>query len=354
MRQRIGFLSILAFLPLFFILVCLAVHSEAGPLKRPLSFQHFTQKDGLSSDMVYSIGVEGDQVWFGTESGGATLFDRGKKITKAYTTKGEPQDKVDRGKSIDWQNHLAYNHVSVITRDDDRIWFGTYFYGFGGGGISYYAPQKTPQWKKINTNNDRAKKVVSIAVDGEWVWVGSEKGLSLFDKKTETWKSFFSTQNGLSGNFVNTILVQPDTIWIGTNGGISRLQKDRKTWKTYSLKEGLAETEIKSIARVGQKIWAGGIGGSLIEYDPASDRWKKLEPTDPLKNGGIYSITSTKEKGLVCRENGVSLYDFASGQWESITASDGLASNAVFCAADDKNGIWFGTDRGASRLILAP
>jgi hypothetical protein len=29
-------------------------------------------------------------------------------------------------------------------------------------------------------------------------------------------------------------------------------------------------------------------------------------------------------------------------------------SNAVFCAVQDKSGIWFGTDKGVSRLIIAP
>ena len=193
-----------------------------------------------------------------------------------------------------------------------------------------------------------------MAIDGEWVWVGSEKGLSLLDKKTEAWKAFYSTQNGLSGNFVNAILIQPDFVWIGTNGGISRLDKAQKTWKTYSQKEGLTETEIKCLVKVGHRIWAGGIGGTLVEYDSVSDRWKKIEPTDPLKNGGIHSITVTKERAFICRDNGVSAYDFSTGQWESLTTSDGLLSNTVFCAAEDKNGIWFGTDKGASRLILSP
>ncbi len=329
-------------------------HSAALSLKRPLSFQHLTQKDGLSSEMVYAIVVHGDEHWFGTYAGGATYFDPSKKIWKAYTTKGEPMAKSDDGDSIKWKNLLDYNHVSVIVPDGDRIWFGTYFYGFGGGGISYYQAQRKPPWKAFNTNKDLAKKVVSMAVDGESLWVGSEKGLSLLDKKTEQWKNFYTTQNGLSGNFVNAILVQPDAIWIGTNGGISRLQKAQKTWKTYSQKEGLVESEIKALVRVGSRIWAGGIGGSVFEYDPASDRWKKIEPADPLKNGGIHSMTATKERVFVCRDNGVSVCDIATGQWDGITASDGLLSNTVFCAAEDKNGVWFGTDKGASRLVLAP
>ena len=327
---------------------------DAGPLKRPLSFQQITLKDGLSSEMVNAIAVQGDEVWFGTESGGATLYDKSKKIYKAYTTKGEPMDKVDDGKSINWKNLLAYNHVSVIVPDADRIWFGTYFYGFGGGGISYYQPRRNPPWKRFNTNDSRAKKVVSMAVDGDQVWVGSEKGLSLLDKKTEGWRIFYSTQDGLSGNFVNSLLVQSDFIWMGTNGGVSRLDKIKKAWKTYSQKEGLNETEIKSLASVKGKIWAGGVGGTLFEYDAVSDRWKKMEPTDSLKSGGIQFIAPTKEKVFICRDNGVSIYDLPTGRWESLTASDGLLSNSVFCAAEDKNSVWFGTDKGVSRLMLTP
>ncbi len=342
-----------SFLPVILVLSIFST-AQAGPLKRPLSFQQVTPKEGLSSEMVNAIAVQGEEVWFGTEAGGATLYDRSKKICRAYTTKGEPMDKVDKGVSINWQNLLPYNHVSVILPDVDRIWFGTYFYGFGGGGISYYQPQRNPPWRRFNTNDSRAKKVVSMAVDGEWVWVGSEKGLSLLDKKTEGWKRFYSTNDGLSGNFVNSLLVQSSFLWASTNGGISRFDKVRQAWKTYSQKDGLTEAEIKALASVGEKIWAGGIGGTLFEYDSGLDRWKRIEPTDPLKNGGIYSIAVAKEKVFICRDNGVSIYDLPTGQWESLTVSDGLLSNSVFCATEDKSSIWFGTDKGASRLILTP
>jgi len=342
--------------PLFQLALVLIffVPAEAGNLKKPFTFQHLTPKDGLSSDMVNAVAVHGDEVWFGTEGGGATLFDRAKKTFKAYTTKGEPMDAVDKGRSLYWQNLLPYNHISVIALDSDRVWFGTYFYGYGGGGISYFNPQKNPAWKKFNTNDSRAKKVVSLAVDGDSLWVGSEKGLSLLDKKTEQWKGFYSSQNGLSGNFVNALLLQGDSLWAGTNAGISRFNKTRRTWKAYSEKDGLTEAEIKALIYTGQKIWAGGAQGTLFEYDPTSDRWKKIDPTDPLKSGGILSLALAKEteKVLVCRDNGVSVYDLQSGQWDAISASDGLTGTMVFSAAEDKDGIWFGTDKGASQLVL--
>jgi ligand-binding sensor domain-containing protein len=351
MRQRTRSCGVL-FLAIPFILFSFQ-NAHAALLKRPLSFRHLVEKDGLSSEMVYAIAVRGEEVWFGTYAGGATLYDRSKKIFKAYTTKGEPMDKVDDGDSIKWKNLLPYNHVSVIVPDSDRIWFGTYFYGFGGGGISYYHPQRTPRWKTINTNGGLAKKIVSMAVDGEWLWVGSEKGLSLLDKKTDGWKSFYSSQRGLSGNFVNAILVQPDDVWVGTNGGVSRFNKTKRTWRTYSQKEGLAETEIKSLVRVGSKIWAGGIGGTLSEYDSSADLWKKIDLSkDSLRNGGIHSIAVVKGKVFVGRDNGVSVHEIASSEWDSLTTEDGLLSNTVFSIAEDKDGVWFGTDKGASWLIL--
>ena len=325
--------------------------AAANPLKRPMSFQHFTPKEGLSSEMVFSIAVQGEDVWFGTEGGGATLFNTTKKTWETFTTKGDPRGKDD-GVSINWKNILSCNHVSVILPDSDRLWFGTYFYGFGGGGISYYQPQRIPPWKTFNTNNGQAKKIVSMAADPETLWIGSEKGLSMLDKKKEAWKGFISPQGGLPGNFVNALLLQSEYAWVGTNSGIGRFHKTKKTWKTYTQKEGLTETEIKSLVKVGERLWAGGVGGSLHEFDPAQDRWKKIEPTDPLKNGGIQALIPTKDRVLACRDNGVSVYDLSTGQWESLSTTDGLLSNSVFSAAGDKNSIWFGTDKGVSRLIL--
>jgi len=344
----------IAILALVILVLGLNSCGESKPQKKPPSFQHVTQKDGLSSEMVYAIAVQGNEVWFGTYAGGATLYDKGSNTWKAYTTKGEPMEQRDDGDSINWKNLLSYNHVSVILPDDKGLWFGTYFYGFGGGGISYYARQGSPQWKKFNTNDGRAKKVISMALEGEFLWVGSEKGLNLFDKRKESWRDFYSLQDGLSGNFVNTLLVEPDCLWVGTNGGISRFQKDKKTWRNYSQQEGLTEEEIRSLVKVGARIWAGGTGGSLFEYDRGSDSWKRIETMDPCKAGGIHSITVTQGKVLVCRDNGVSLYDMSKGSWESLTASDGLLSNVVFCAAGDKDSIWFGTDKGVSRLMLTP
>ena len=329
-------------------LISILSPAEASQIKKPFSFQHFTPQDGLSSEMVYAIAVRGDEIWLGTCGGGATLWNRTQKKFTVYTTKGEPQQKDD-GESIKWKNHPAYNDVWVILPDQDRIWFGTYFYGFGGGGISYYKPGQKNPWKVFDTNQGRAKKIVSLAANQDQLWVGSEKGLSLLDKKTDKWTAFFSAKEGLAGNFVNSLLVDQDYLWIGTNAGINRMNLKNRSLKTYGVQE-----EIKSLAKVQDRIWAGSLGGGLLIFDPAKDVWAPMETGDPLKSGGINSIQVFKDSVWICRDNGVSWHHLPSGRWETITAADGLLSNTVFSATEDKDGIWFGTDKGASRLILNP
>lgn len=337
----------------FFCLLLVLSAAEAGQLKKPYSFQHFTLKEGLSSEMVYAIAVQGDEVWLGTYGGGVTLWNRAKKTSLVFTTKGEPQEKDD-GVSIKWKNHPAYNDVWVILPDQDRIWFGTYFYGFGGGGISYYKPSRKNPWRVFNTNQGRAKKVVSLTANQDRLYVGSEKGLSVLDKKTEKWTTFFSAEEGLAGNFVNSLLLDQDSLWIGTNAGINRMNLKDHSLKIYDAKDGVAGVEIKSLVRVKDRIWAGTPRGDLLIYDPAKDVWSSLETADPLKNEGLNSIHVMKESVWICRDNGVSVHHLPSGRWETITTSDGLLSNTVFSAAEDKDGIWFGTDQGASFLILNP
>ncbi len=326
--------------------------SGASILPKPLTFRNLSTKDGLSSDMILSLAVRGDQVWFGTYAGGATLFDTVRKTFKAYTTKGEPQDKIDDGQSINWKNRLPYNHVSAIQVDGDQVWFGTYFYGFWGGGISTYRPKSKSPWHKYSTFNRRAKKVVCLAVEPGGVWVGSERGLSYLDRKSGQWAAFYSTQDGLAGNFVNALVDEPDALWVGTNAGVSRLDKARKTWTSFGQAQGLEDLDIKSLARVGASLWAGTSGGRLFVLKDGRDRWESIARPDALPKGTVNALVARSGLVFVCRDDGVDIHDPASGAWEGLTSADGLPSDTILSAASAPEGIWFGTDMGASFLTL--
>ena len=73
---------------LFFCLLLILSPAEASQFKKPYSFQHFTPKEGLSSEMVYAIAVQGDEVWLGTYGGGVTLWNRPKKHLPGFHYQG--------------------------------------------------------------------------------------------------------------------------------------------------------------------------------------------------------------------------------------------------------------------------
>jgi ligand-binding sensor domain-containing protein len=332
------------------LVACAWSAARASVLSRPVSLQNLTVKQGLSSEMVLSIAVRGDDVWFGTYAGGATLYDAARNTFTAYTTKGVPEDKADDGQSINWKNRLPYNHVSAIQVDGDRTWFGTYFYGFGGGGISSYRAGSKPAWRKFSTFDRRAKKVVSLAVDESSVWVGSERGVSVLDKKTGQWAAFHSTADGLAGNFVNALFIDAETLWAGTNAGISRWDRTRKIWKTYAAKEGLTDLDVKALAKAGDDLWAGTSGGLLYSFDRRADRWTEVKVPASLPRGGINALAASGTAVYVCRDDGVGIYDTADARWDGLRSADGLPSDTVLCAAPAREGVWFGTDQGASFL----
>jgi hypothetical protein len=82
-------------------------------------------------------------------------------------------DKVDKGVSINWQNLLSYNHVSVIVPDVDRIWFGTYFYGYGEGEYLIISPRETHHGGVSIRTKDGPRRLFP------WLWMENLSGWDL-------------------------------------------------------------------------------------------------------------------------------------------------------------------------------
>jgi ligand-binding sensor domain-containing protein len=114
---------------------------------------------------------------------------------------------------------------------------------------------------------------------------------------------------GLPSDIVNTLYIDPSTgnQWFGTPDGAAYHvgTETKKNWYVYTVKDGLVNNEILSIAGDAEgKIWFGTKGG-------------------------------------------VSILDNSS--WTTYTEADGLAGNSVYAIAFDLDGsAWLGTDKGVS------
>ena len=317
---------------------------------------YFTTADGLSSNVVLSVAVQGDAVWFGTYGGGASCFEKSTGRWSVTTTKGEPAQTRKTRSGLHWENVLEDNHVTAAAADlDGSMWFGTTFYGFGDFfGVSRFTDRPKPKWTLHGLAQGLlGNDVTSIACEPEFVWVGTTKGLGRFTKRTSRW-AFFSSNKQIPGAYINAVLVRGPEVWLGTSTGVVVFDKEKTTWKPFTTADGLPEDSVQALAYDGRRVWAGGTYGSLAFYSTEEQAWKAVEPGDGLADKWIKGMAADGKYLWVARDGGVSCLNIAAGKWLGLTAEDGLVNSRVNAVAFDGHSIWFGTGAGVCQFLLYP
>jgi len=347
----------------------------------------FTESDGLASNLVWAIAVDGgNRLWFGTGGGGVSVLNHG----------GSPFYKEDDiWTTFTTADGLAYNDVRAIAVDGgNQTWLGTW-----GGGVSALDYGDTPfdkgddTWTTFTDAEGLAdNEVRAIAVDGGGqLWFGtSNGGLSVldnggtpFDKGDDTWTTF-TESDGLADNTVRAIAVDGgDQLWFGTSGGVSVLDhgstpfyKDNDTWATFTDADGLADNGVCAIVvDDGGRLWFGTFSGvSVLDYagtpfDRGDDTWITFSESDGLADNSVCAIAEDsrgrlwfgqhEESGLLPPESRVSVldhggtpFDKQDDTWMTFTTADGLAGRIVQAIAEDsKERLWFGTMHGVVGVL---
>ncbi|OGG54945.1 MAG: hypothetical protein A3F84_06935, partial [Candidatus Handelsmanbacteria bacterium RIFCSPLOWO2_12_FULL_64_10] len=227
---------------------------------------------------------------------------------------------------------LADVNVYSIHQDrDGYLWFGT-----NGGGVSQYDGR---DWLTFTNKDGLVSNLVRTGFqDREGnLWFGtSGSGVSRYDGRKFT---NFTTKDGLANNIVLSIFQdQEGNLWFGTDGGgVSRY--NGQTWTTFTARDGLADDHVRSVFQDREGVlWFGADDGGVIRYDGQA-RPRGSEPALPV----LSTAEGSGTKGQALRQS--------SGQaWTRLTTRDGLASNAVSCIFQDREGnLWFGTEQGLSR-----
>ena len=211
-------------------------------------------------------------------------------------------------------------------------------------------------------------RVRAIAADDRYVCIGTDRGLSLFDRTENRWRRY-TVSDGLASDSVNDILIDGDQIWIATDKGVSRFDLRTGSWRNFDRKDGLLSDRVNRIARDGDYIWFGTDGG-LNRYDKRIDSWAARTSKDGLSSDRITAIAVTDEYVWVgsrterpsmdrrmfrgdwrrLNRGGVDRYDKATDSWNRYSKSDGLAENEITSIAVDEDSVWFGTFSGGISL----
>jgi len=126
-------------------------------------FENFTTANGLPNDHVYSVLVDGDRIWAGTDDGLAE-YENGR--WKVYTV----------------ADGLAQQAVLSLALDKrtDSVWAGTM------GGLSRISAGRIDTFTQLNSGLSN-NVVYGVAVEGDNVWVATAAGACRLNTRSGQW-----------------------------------------------------------------------------------------------------------------------------------------------------------------------
>jgi diguanylate cyclase (GGDEF)-like protein len=323
-----------------------------------------TPKEGLSHERVWSLATDRDaNLWIGTDGGGLDRLSRG-RLTVFSTKNGLANDYVwaireDREgnlwvgtngggltclknpRIIPWTTHegLPADFVWAVRRTrDGSLWLGT-----EDGGLARMRDGRVTVFGGTQALGGSAKSLLERS-DGS-LWIGGSGGLHVL-------------RGGRIGpgvplgptEIIDGMMEDRDgAVWIATNNRGLRRWKDGRL-DVFSSENGLSGNGVTSLlqARDG-RIWVATIGG-----------------LDWIENGTIHAltksdglpseyVTSTFEgpDGAIWAGTRGGLVRVKDGKIAAVTSRQGLLDDAVVLAILGEDGaVWTGTNRGLFRTPL--
>lgn len=311
------------------------------------TFRHYKagKEDGtLSSNQVLTLyrDLEGN-IWVGTLSGGLNKWSR---HTGRFTTY-----------KVDGPGSINDNIVRVIYQPSpDKLYVGT------EKGLNVFDIATQTFTAYTNKSNDpfsiSDNAVYAIYPDKEGgIWVGTYfGGVNYFPGKGSPFELYYATgdKNALSGNAVSCFLEdKPGYFWIGTeNAGLNYFNAQTKTFQHYPFSGGqqkLSYHNIHSLFKDSKgNIWIGTFTGGLNVYNPRTGSVKTYkhdpEDTTTLSNNSVYHIYEDRSGTIwVGTVRGLNKYDPQRDAF--IRVHDlGLIYNCIYrIYEDEKRNIWVAT-----------
>jgi len=228
-------------------------------------WENFTTANGLPDNRVYSVCVDGDRVWVGTDNGLA-LYESGKWRT--FTT-------------ADGLAHRAVLYLA-LDKKTHTLWIATM------GGLSRYSAGRIDSFTQLNSGlpND---VVYGVGVQGDLVWIATAAGGARLDTRTNQWSIFNERSTPMYEIWTYAVSTAEDKVYYAVWGS-GVLEYDVKTdrWLKYDDPDG--ETEIvlhkdegliheitTSVSYVNKMLWVASYFGAS-RYDGRN--WRNFMEKD--------------------------------------------------------------------------
>lgn len=349
--------QLVAFALLIFLMPSPAFTQQAA---LQVKWVNYTTADGLPSDRVLTVAVDGERVWAGTDSGLA-LIENG-KVARVFKPEDGLANRVVTGIAVDkntgdvwiatfgglsrFSGGVFQNYGNLTSGLANDIVYdvgvkGSYVWAVTTAGISRLNTQ-TGEWSNFNEENTPMTEALSAGVaiaQSRLYFSVWGNGVLVYDLATGKWKSYRDIdETAKSGHQPNTESShkfvtglaynrETHTLWVATNFGLSTY--DGRVWRNYpSIDEGLTPSLINRIQSRGHEIWACTDDG-LKYLDVRTGTWTTFRRTAETGSGTIL-ITKPNRKDA---------------EKETPTS---LSGNRVLNVAFQGRNIWVATTSGLS------
>jgi len=263
-------------------------------LAGPGEWRSFSTADGLPSNEVFAVRIDGERVWAGT-SNGLAVYEGGRWRALGVS---------------DGLPHRVILSLDVSRRTGD-LWIGTM------GGLARLSGGRIDVFTQVNSGlpNDFVHGV-RCDLDEDVVWAATAMGAGRLDLRSGEWSIF---------NHTNTPMHEPWTYAVGLGDGL---------------------------------VYIGAWGAGVLEYTKATDTWRPFRDPDKEfeidlfpDDGPVSDVTSSVDygSGILWQSSYTGLARYERREWRSYFKEDsGLASNFVNFVRARGRSAWLATDDGLS------
>ena len=263
-------------------------------------FRAIKEKHGLANNVVFSIDVSNDgNVWVATREGISKINKNVTKVTKSYIKESS-------------------FYVVSVNKSKDEVWFGS------SQGLYKYN-SKLDSIEIVKTTNEilNTSFINCIYTDSSNnIWIGT-KAAGVFMMNPSGKIKNFSDKNGLSSNYIKTIIEgKKGEIIVGTIDGLNLIQRDSVSLMDLPKIEGSHLTFTSSVSYKDQLVF-GALNNQLYFVNKNTYKVSWITPENGFTYKKIWSVFTDKEKNLWLGSIGAGLVKF----------------NPIFTYYNTKNGI---------------
>ena len=327
----------------------LKLQQEIRQMRDSSAWMIYRVSDGLPSNKVKAIAVDGTTIWIGTSKG----------LTEADTSLAFWEIKTEITTQLEEMFEGSPLNIQSLAVDEDELWIGTMNHGV----IRYN--KATGSIENYTQDHGLPHKLVyDIKIFGSEVWMGTFSGVAQYSRSADGWRIFNREVDELPADEIVALEVTPRTVWIGTSkSGVAFYDREFNYWRSYGDLEGLDSivgNSIVSFDTIGSQLFftwynqSKEISGyTECDLDSLSSFSEEVVrgDLDSLVRPENIHIAVTEDEVWLATNDGVYKNTRDTGEWDLISYPEDRIGNPIINSIELGDGVaWIGTSNGLARI----